>query len=300
MQTRCVGISNAVLNLHARQKAAGYSTPRTRRDSEMSYPPHRLTEPPLPVSVKRRTCLALSALLGARFPIAAAAADDTLQGFTENLAPLNYQDDVGPQGFSVDLLRMVAAGAGQKLELHVLPWQRAMQMAEAQPASVLFSLTRTPEREAQFQWLGPITQRRILIYKLASRTDLSLTQLGDLGATRIGVVRDSAADKQLQASGLKPGQQLEHGLDDATNVRKLIAGRMEYVALLDWAAAFHLRQLKLPYATLQPVMDHDITKAYWYGLRTDTDPALVKKLQAELDAIKRDGRYERLKQRYFR
>jgi polar amino acid transport system substrate-binding protein len=229
----------------------------------------------------------------------AAADDSTLQGFTENLAPLNYQDEQGPQGFSVELLRMVVAGAGHKLDLQVLPWQRAMQSAEAQPASVLFSLTRTPEREAQFQWVGPITQRRILIYKLASRKDLAMAQLGELGAARIGVVRDSAADKQLQAAGLKPGQQLEHGLDDATNVRKLIAGRMEYVALLDWAAAFHLRQLKLPYATLQPVMDHDTTKSYWYGLRPDADPALARRLQAELDAIKRDGRYERLRQRYF-
>jgi polar amino acid transport system substrate-binding protein len=250
--------------------------------------------------VKRRSCLALTALLGAYAPWAAAVADGTLHGFTENLAPLNFQDDLGPQGFSVDLLRLVAAAAGHPLALKVLPWQRAVQMAEAQPASVLFSLTRTPEREAQFQWVGPITQRRILVYKLASRTDLTLAQLGELGGARIGVVRDSATDRQLQAAGLKPGLQLEHGLDDATNVRKLLAGRMAYVALLDWAAAFHLRQLKLPYATLQPALELDVTKSYWYGLRPDGDAALARRLQAELDAIKRDGRYERMKQRYFR
>ncbi len=251
--------------------------------------------------MKRRTCLALPTLLGApALGWAAPAAERPLAGFTENLPPLNYQDETGAaQGFSVELLRMMAVAAGLSLELQVMPWQRTVQMAEAQPGSVLFSLTRTPEREAQFQWVGPIAQRRILIYRLASRADLKLAQLGDLGAMRIGVVRDSAADKQLQAAGLKPGVQLEHGLDDATNVRKLLAGRMEFVVLLDWAAAWNLRQMKLPYSALHPVMEQDATRSYWYGLRTDTDPALVKRLQAELDTLKRDGRYERLRQRYF-
>jgi len=249
--------------------------------------------------LKRRTCLALTALLGSLPAKAAATAERGLAGFTENLAPLNYQDETGPQGFSVELLRQMATAAGLPLTLQVLPWVRAVQMAEIEPTSVLFSLTRTPEREAQFQWVGPIAQRRILIYKLASRTDLRLAQLSELGSMRIGVVRDSAADRQLQATGLKPGAQLELGLDDATNVRKLLAGRMEFVALLDWAAAWNMRQLNLPYATLQPVMEQDASRSYWYGLRPDADPAIVRRLQAELDAIKRDGRYERLRQRYF-
>lgn len=250
--------------------------------------------------MKRRACLALPALFSLRPAALAAPAERTLLGFTENLPPLNYQDESGPQGFSVELLRLMAAGAGLPLELQVLPWQRAMQMAEAQPASVLFSLTRTPEREGQFQWVGPIAQRRVLIYKLARRTDLKLAQLSELDKARIGVVRDSAADRQLQAAGLVPGMQLEEGLDDAANVRKLLAGRMEFVALLDWAAAWNMRQLQLPYATLQPVLEQDTTKAYWYGLRPEADPAVVRRLQQELDLIKRDGRYERLRQRYFR
>jgi len=249
--------------------------------------------------VRRRSCLALPALLGPRL-LLAGPDEAVLVGITENLPPLNYQDDQGAQGFSVELLRLMAAQAGVKLVLQVLPWQRAQQAAEAEARSVLFSLTRTPERETLYQWVGPIAQRRILIYRLASRSDLTLTQLSELGPARIGVVRDSAADRQLQAAGLRPGLHLEQGLDDATNVRKLLAGRMEYVALLDWAAAWNLRQLQLPYGTLQPVMEQDGARSYFYGLRTDADPALVKRLQAALDTLKRDGRYERLRQRYFR
>jgi polar amino acid transport system substrate-binding protein len=250
--------------------------------------------------VKRRSCLALPALLAGPQPPAAATAADSWIGFTENLPPLNYQDEGGAQGFAVELLRLMAAGAGLRLEVEVMPWLRSMQRAEAEPRSVLFSLTRTPEREAQFRWVGPIAQRRILLYRLASRPELRLARLEDLGTMKIGVVRDSAADRQLQAAGLQPGVQLEHGLDDATNVRKLLAGRMEFVVLLDWAAAWNMRQLQLPYATLQPVLEQDSARAYWYGLRPDADPAVVRRLQAALDALRRNGRYDALRQRYFR
>ncbi|HEY0953944.1 MAG TPA: transporter substrate-binding domain-containing protein [Roseateles sp.] len=251
--------------------------------------------------MKRRACLALPLLLAsAAAPTRAAAPPAALLGITENLPPLNYQDEQGPQGFSVELLRLMAAHAGLSLELRVLPWARAVQMAESHAHSVLFSLTRTPERETQFQWVGPIAQRRILIYKLASRDDLKLQQLDELGSARIGVVRDSAADRSLQAAGLRPGIELEQGLDDATNMRKLLAGRMEYITLLDWAAAWNLRQLQLPYGTLRPVLEQDTARSYFYGLRPDADPALVRRLQAALDRLKRDGRYERLRLRYFR
>jgi len=250
--------------------------------------------------VNRRACLALPILIAGLGAPALAAPPRRLLGLTENLPPLNYQGDQGVQGFSVELLRLMAARAGLQLDLQVLPWPRAVQLAETTGDSVLFSLTRTAEREARFQWVGPIAQRRILIYKLASRADLAMTQLSELGGARIGVVRDSAADRALQAAGLRHGIELEQGLDDATNLRKLLAGRMDYIALLDWAAAWNLRQLQRPYGTLQAVMEQDADKSYWYGLHPSTDPAVARRLQAALDELRRNGRYERLRQRYFR
>ena len=224
-----------------------------------------------------------------------------LLGFTENLAPLNYEDETAgtPRGFSVELLRLMATEVGLPLDIEVRPWQRAVQAIPQTPNSLLFSLTRTPEREPQYQWIGPISPRRILVYRLASRNDIQLHSLQQLRGLKLGIVRDSAAAKQLLAEGLRPEEDIEWARDDATNIRKLLAGRMELLVMLDWAAAWHLRQMQLPYTTLTPVIPQDVGKAYWYGMPADTDPALVRRLQAALDKLKRDGRYEQLRQRYF-
>jgi polar amino acid transport system substrate-binding protein len=232
-------------------------------------------------------------------PARSAAHGQTLQAFTENLPPLNFEQDGEAQGFSVELLHAITKDAELSAAVQVLPWQRAVQAAAATPASVLFSLTRTPERETQFAWLGPIAERRILIYQLASQPTRRLANLDELDGARIGVARESAAARALLAQGLEPGRHLELAADDRTNVRKLLAGRMEFLLLLDWAAAWHLRDLKLPYTTLRPVMEFDVGKSYWYGMPVGTDPALLTHLQTALDQIKRDGRYARLRQRYF-
>ncbi|WP_082938860.1 ABC transporter substrate-binding protein [Mitsuaria sp. 7] len=263
--------------------------------------------PPLPE--RRLCCLLLAAgLLPGAVPAAMAVpaararvgqGSAELVAFTENLPPLNYAEGSEARGFSTELLTLMAAEAGVPVRVQVLPWQRSVQEAARRTDSVLFSLTRTPERETQYRWVGPISPRRILVYRLSHRTEVRPTSLKQLNGWRLGASRDSAAAKQLIADGLRPETELELGLDDATNLRKLLAGRMDLIVLLDWAAAWHLRELKLPYATLTPVLPMDVDKSYWYGLPLDGDPAVARRLQAALDRLRRDGRYERLRQHYF-
>ncbi|MEJ6005690.1 transporter substrate-binding domain-containing protein [Paucibacter sp. AS339] len=241
-------------------------------------------------------------LLSALLPCGWVRASDqgqVLHGFTENLPPLNYSGETGPAGFSVELLRMMASEAKLKLDIEVQPWVRAVRSAGESRDSLLFSLARLPEREAQYQWVGPISERRIVIYRLSKRTDLSFAGFGELGGSRLGAVRESAAGKQLLALGLKSDEDIEWAQDDASNLRKLLASRMEYLVMLDWAAAWNLRQLKLPFSALTQVHELDTRLSYWYGLHQNFDPATRQRLQAALDALKRDGRYAKLRQRYF-
>lgn len=150
--------------------------------------------------MKRRACLALPTLLASAIaPSRASAPPATLLGITENLPPLNYEDELGPQGFSVELLRLMADQAGLGLELRVLPWARAMQMAESNAHSVLFSLTRTPEREAQFQWLLKLyVQHFVFINRSGQPAVASVAQARRL---RLTVLRGSPNLAQLQRHG---------------------------------------------------------------------------------------------------
>src|SRR6218665_4227712 len=159
-------------------------------------------------SLRRRDAARLLALAAVAplLPGVQAQSQPRLRGFTENLAPLNYTDEGSgaARGFSVELLRLIADEAGLPHDIEVMPWQRAVQSAAHRRDRLLFSLTRTPERETRYQWLGPISPRRILVYRLSRRSDVNPESLHRLNGLKLGVVRDSAPATPLLAEGLRP------------------------------------------------------------------------------------------------
>lgn len=226
---------------------------------------------------------------------ALAAAD--LHAFTEPLPPLNYEDGGQVLGFSTELLRAVVQRAGLTADYQVLPWPRAVAMAAADTHAVLYTLTRTPARESQYRWVGPIAKRRIMLYRLAGRDDLQVQNLDDLRKIRTAVARESATAKQLTEQGFGP--YLDAALNDDATMRMLIARRVDAVAMLDFAAAWHSAKQGPGFKALQPMITLDDSHEYYYGLHKDAPDELVGRLQRALDSLKRDGEVDRLTQRYL-
>jgi len=116
-------------------------------------------------------------VLGVSLTARAAGPMPELTALTEQLPPLNMEMDGRVTGFSSELLDMMAADAGIPLRKQVLPWARAYDRALRHSDVILYSLVRTPERESLFRWVGPISPRRIVLYRWADRTDIVLKTL---------------------------------------------------------------------------------------------------------------------------
>lgn len=259
----------------------------------------------LPVSIFRLV-LALIGMVAVLWMPVPAKASDPLLALTESLPPLSYEVDGKVTGFGSELLDMVAADADLPLQKQLLPWGRAYEMVARQKNTLIFCLVRTPEREALFQWVGPISSRRIVLYKHRDRTDISLKSLDDARAYRIGTTLESAATKSLIKQGFVvngPQQPLGPGLDialhDQMNLNKFMARRFDLLVSLDWAAAYNAKNAGLAPDELQPAWVLDDSMSYWYGVSLQTDPVVVKKLNTALQKVKNDGRYQQLRQKYL-
>jgi ABC-type amino acid transport substrate-binding protein len=95
------------------------------------------------------------------------AADfSSLNIMTEEFPPFNYSDNGQPAGQSVDLLLKASAAAGSPItkdKINMAAWARAYQTALSGPNVMLFSTTRTEQREDLFKWAGPIGQNRTVV-----------------------------------------------------------------------------------------------------------------------------------------
>ncbi|WP_088328955.1 transporter substrate-binding domain-containing protein [Lacimicrobium sp. SS2-24] len=95
------------------------------------------------------------------------APDPELHFLTEHSPPAQYINEVEQiDGVTIQLIRHLQARLNEKIRFSLLPWARAMKMARQQPNTVLFETVRTPEREALFQWVGPIKYFDMQLYTL--------------------------------------------------------------------------------------------------------------------------------------
>lgn len=245
-------------------------------------------------------------VLGLSLAVRAAGPVVELSALTEQLPPLNMEAEGRVTGFSSELLDLIAADAGIHVRKQVLPWARAYDRALRNPDVILYSLVRTPERESLFRWVGPISPRRIVLYRWADRTDIVLKNLDDARPYRIGSTLESASTKLLEKLGFAAipatdaaGGGLELGVNDETNMRKFIAKRFDLLVSLDWAAAYNAKNAGIDPAQLVPALVLDESSAYWYGLNPGTDPEVAKRLDQALSKAKADGRYNQLRQKYL-
>jgi polar amino acid transport system substrate-binding protein len=244
--------------------------------------------------LRRRPLLTLAASL----PLPAAAARAPLPAFCHALPPLSFEQDGQVSGLAVELLRRMAETAGLELNLALQPRLRAEKSFVDTPGCLHFPLSRLPERELRYRWVGPLLPRRVGIYSLRQRTDIRYRGLHQLDGLRVGATAGTATLEQLLAEGLKPDKELEVSPSYEASVRKLLAGRMDLLVIGDLNIYWQLQQVKEAPDRIREVAVLDASVDYSFGLHLDGDAAPAEALQRALDQLRRSGAVERIKQAY--
>ncbi|WP_231489691.1 substrate-binding periplasmic protein [Billgrantia saliphila] len=224
-------------------------------------------------------------------PLPAVAGLEGLTFITEEYPPYNYQGDTRLEGISVEILERIFEETGTALsrrDILYLPWARGYDTALSEPGTVLFSTTRTEQREALFQWVGPIATNRVT---LIARRDSGI-QLQDIqevieGDYRIAAIREDVGAQRLQEAGVPP-EQVQMAMSNVSALRMLERGRVDLWAYGEDVAFWLMQEHDLPITDYMPVLTISESDLY-YALHRDTDPSLVERMQAALDRLRQQG-----------
>jgi polar amino acid transport system substrate-binding protein len=106
----------------------------------------------------QRYTSALALLLALFFcPHPAHASDRSVQTVTEVFFPFQYVDTDGAErGFVFEIISEIVETAGIDTAIEFMTWTRAYKIAEKVPDTLIFSMMRTPRREAKFHWIAPV------------------------------------------------------------------------------------------------------------------------------------------------
>lgn len=149
----------------------------------------------------------------------------TLTINTEEYPPFNYLDDQGQIiGSATLLLRNALRQADIEAYFRLLPWARAFTEARLRPLHCVYSTTRTREREALFDWVGPLVVNEWAAFSLADR-GLSIATLDELRHLRVGGFREDAVGDYVAAQGIN----VIRAPSEQENIARLKAGLIDVV-----------------------------------------------------------------------
>ncbi|MEH6471543.1 MAG: ABC transporter substrate-binding protein [Halopseudomonas sp.] len=210
--------------------------------------------------------------------------------------PLSYHNSQGElDGISVEVVRELQQRLGNTDPIQVYPWIRAYRIAQSRPDVVLFTATRSPEREPLFHWITLINRNAWVLY--ARRSDnLTISSLADARSVdSIGVLRGGAHQQLLSSlafSNLIPMESYTQLLQNLAKGRINLAFYSASGFLATASTAGIDQQSIAPLFTLQT------PESYIVLSKQGTDPATVQQWRDAAVAIKADGTFERIARRW--
>lgn len=100
-------------------------------------------------------------------------------------------------GFSVELFNEIVKLSDLNIEYIPVPWVRAQTLVAEQENSLLFTMAKTPEREALYNWVATIYVVNEGVFSLKSRTDININTLDDVHRYSIALPRGDVSVKTL-------------------------------------------------------------------------------------------------------
>ena len=215
-----------------------------------------------------------------------AATLNDIEFITESYPPYNFEQDGVVKGITVEILLETSKEAGQPLkrsQLKLRPWARGYRQALSGPMVMLFSMSRTKEREDKFQWVGPILKNRVAVLAKKS-SGIKITSSDDLQKYSIGAVLDDVGEQILKSLG--NSSNIQTSAKPAAVAKKLNSGRIQLWAYDETVAKSIMSSAGLNSAEFEAVFTLKETASF-YALSKDVPRPLVELLQSGLDSLKK-------------
>ena len=218
---------------------------------------------------------------------------------TESLPPYSYQDGDAVKGMSTEVVQAVLHEVGIQADIHVYSWTRAYLLALTKPNVLIYSISRTPEREELFQWIGEVAPQGSYLFKLASRRDIQLNTLDDAKAYRVGTWRDDVSEHYLIGKGFVRGKHLDNSGTPKQNILKLIKQRLDLTSDAELSFYHQARELGHdPALFVKAFRLEDLSQPLYMAFNRETPMVLVNAFRKALASIKRQGLYEAIHRKY--
>lgn len=228
-------------------------------------------------------------------------AQETLRVVTEELPPFNMTINGQLTGLSTEIVQAVLKEAGQTATIQSMPWARAYDIALNAENVLIYSITRTPERENLFKWVDVIAPSSWYLFTLDPA--LQLSSLEEARHYQIATVKDDAGEQYLRAHGFTVGKNLQSSNKYEHNYEKLQVGRVDLWIANELNALYLARQFgDDPSQTVHRALSLGTlggSTGLSMAFSQKTPDATVESFRAALQRLRDSGRYDAIARKWL-
>lgn len=227
------------------------------------------------------------------------AADTSTLIITEEWPPYNYTEEEKLTGFSVEIVQNMMQVMDKDYQIQLLPSMRTTRVISTRPRTIMFSLFRTPEREPNYKWIGPLINGAIFPYKKRDNK-LKIESLEEMrNVRRIATRHSGLIPNILSAQGF---ENLDMTATSSLQVyRKLLVGRADIaISDTDLGVSYNLKLLGAEMAVLEKIPIIIFKSDLYIAASKDIADTEIQQWQSALDTLKENGIYDEIYEKYMR
>ena len=228
---------------------------------------------------------------------------DKIKIYTENYPPYNMKINGVSQGIAIDILDAMLKQMNSKLtkkDIKIKPWATGYKIVSKKKNTMLFSTTRTKQREKLFKWVGPITTTEINLVTL-NNSSIKVSDINDICKShyKIGVVLNDVAQQVLLSKNISPKQIVTTAGKQAIvkNLKALLGHKIDIFACNFIGAKYSAKLNYIESNLFKKIFT--VKKSYLYfAFNKNTNDHIIKEYQKALDTIKQNGIYDKILKKY--
>jgi len=218
---------------------------------------------------------------------------------TEESPPYNFEKDDQVMGIAVDMMVLMLERIGSKQRRENIvywPWARGYKKIQNTPNTILFSTTRTEERENMFKWVCSIVEIKQLLFAAKNR-NIKINSKEDLKKYRIGTYLGDVTEQLLVSKVGLNLKDFDRSSKAINSVKKLARNRNDMVAANEESFFARVEQAGLNKDDYEPVYTLSNNRIC-YAFHKDIPDSIIQKFQNALDELKKEGKYDEIMKKY--
>ncbi len=213
---------------------------------------------------------------------------------TEHFPPYQVVEQGQPlSGLAVEFVQALLTETNTQADIQAYPWARAYKMAQYLPNTLIFSITRTAERENLFHWVGAFNHISDGLWVLKSDKNIQVSTLEDAKKYTVVVPRNDNTHNYLLKNGFKERRNLHVVNTREQAVKMLFNHRVDLLMSSQLLLEDRVKSLKLDFNEVDnilniPAENDGLSIAFSKG----TSLHLVAKFRVAFNKLKKQPRFK--------